>query len=241
MVSGLFLSRRLTEVSLFWISVASLSFVTAIALLALGFLEPRLLPFTENILAETVGLAMAFGLAVIVIEGRALTQQARRRRIVTRMANSVIAEADEIGMMISWEIGTWLVSALDSAVELEGMDRGNDWDADIKPLLRQVFDQAETLKANGIPFKDALSYEDYLSYIDGARRYSQRIRNRIEANLDIHEHLLELAEAFDSFDSILTRSMWSVGTDVDRLQSLGCVGNAYIRVMEAIGKVHARL
>ena len=243
MVSGLFLNRKLTEVSWFWISIASLSFVAAALFVVLGFGVPRLLPFTENLIAEAFGIAIGLGLAVIVIEGRALTQQTRRRKILTRTAKSIVAEASEIGMMLTWEIGTWLVSALDSTIDLYGEDRGDDWDADIKPLLREVYDQAEALTTDIILAKDILTYEDYRSWIDGIERYSNRIRRRFEANLDIHEHLLELAEAFDSLDSIMTRTMWSssVGTEVDRICSLGRVGNALTLLMEVIGTTHARL
>ena len=226
-----------------WMLIASLSFIAAALLIVLGFGVPRLLPFTENLLAEAFGLAMAFGLAVMVIEGPFLTQQARRRRILARMARSIAGEASEIGMMLTWEIGTCLVSVLDSTVDLEGEDRGDDWNADIKPLLRQVYDEAETLAVDGILYKDALSSEDYRSWIDGIEGYSQRIRNRIETNLDVNERLLELAEAFDRLDSALTRCTWpiSMRTEIDRFHSLGRVGNALTGLMEAIGTVHARL
>ena len=66
---------------------------------------------------------------------------------------------------------------------------------------------------------------------------------RFEANLDVHEQLLELAEAFDRLDVALTRSMWvtSIRTEADRIHSLGRVGNALTRLMETIGVVHAHL
>ena len=226
-----------------WIVIALLSFITAAVLIALGFVAPRLLPFTENLLAEAIGLATAFGLAVVVIEGRSLTQQARRRRIVAQTAKSTVAEASQIGMMLTWDLGTWLVSVLDSTVDLESEDLGDDWDADIKPLLCQIYDEAEALDVDAVLSEDALSYEYYRSWINGIKDYSQRIRHRIETNLDVHERLLELAEAFDRLDSTLTRSMWpsSIRTEVDRFHSLGRVGKALTRLMETIGTVYARL
>lgn len=227
--------------------IVLLSFIAAVGFVAVGFVTHWLpftwLPFMENLFAEAIGLLVAFGLAIIFIEGRALTQQTRRHKILTRTAKSIVAEASEIGMMVTWEIGTWLVSALDSTVDLYGEDIGNVWDADIKPLLRQIYDEAEALPTHSILAKDIMTYEDYRSWIDGIKGYCQRIRNRIEANLDINERLLELANAFDGFDSILTRSMWpnSVRTEVDRIRSLGRVGNALTRLMEVIGTTHARL
>jgi hypothetical protein len=40
--------------------------------------------FTQNILAEVFGLCIAFGLAIMLIEGQILTQRTRRRKIVTK-------------------------------------------------------------------------------------------------------------------------------------------------------------
>ena len=74
--------------------------------------------------------------------------------------------------MLTWEIGTWLVSALDSTVDLYGQDIGNDWDADIKPLLRKVYDGAEALTTDSILAKDVLTYEDYRSWIGAIEGYS---------------------------------------------------------------------
>ena len=225
-----------------WIFITLLSFASASAFVALGFVVPQLLPFTENLIAEAVGLAIAFGLAILAIEGPFLTQQARRRKILARTTESIVAEASEIGMMVSWEICTWLASVIDSAVEFEGEGVGTDWDADIKPLLLQICCEAEALRAEDIVWKEVLSYEDYRSWMDGIKGYSQRIRNRFEANLDVHEQLLELAEAFDRLDVVVGSSMWvtSIRTEVDRINSLGRVGNALVRLMDTIGAVHSR-
>lgn len=229
--------------SIRWMVISFLSFVVAAILIVLGFALPRLLSFAENLFAEAVGLAIAFGLAIVAIEGRFLTQQARRRRIVKRIARSIGAEASEIGILLICELGTWLVSVLDSTVELEGEDIGNSWDADIKPLLSQIYKEAEGLSDDAILVQDGLPYEEYRHWINSAKEYSQRIRNRIETNLDVHEHLLELTEGFDHLDSALVRSMWpiSVRTEVDRFHSLGQVGIVLIRLMETIDTVNSKL
>ncbi|HZA25675.1 MAG TPA: hypothetical protein VFA32_24280, partial [Dehalococcoidia bacterium] len=69
--------------------------------------------------------------------------------------------ADEIGMRLTWELGAWLVSALESPVDFYGEQRGNDWDKDIKPLLRLVYDEAETVTEIAVPYVSVLTYEDY--------------------------------------------------------------------------------
>ena len=228
--------------SIHWMVISFLSFVVAAILIVLGFVVPRLLSFAENLFAEAIGLTVAFGLAIVAIEGRFLTQQARRRRIVKRIAKSIVAEASQIGILLTWELGAWLVSVLDSTVELGGEDIGNDWDADIKPLLRQIYNEAETLGDDAILVEDSLPYEEYRHWINSTKEYSQRIRNRVETNLDVHEHLLELTEGFDRLDSALVSSMWpiSVRTEVDRFRSLGQVGIVLIRLMETIDTVNSR-
>lgn len=109
-----------------------MSFAPAAVCVALGFVVPQILLFTENLLAEAVGLAIASGLAILAIEGLFLTQQARPRRILARTAKAIVAEASEIGMMVTRENGTWIASVIDSAVELEGEDIGSDWGAGFK-------------------------------------------------------------------------------------------------------------
>ncbi|MDE2837684.1 MAG: hypothetical protein OXL97_09300 [Chloroflexota bacterium] len=209
----------------------------------MGFLVPRLLPFTENLIAEAIGLAVGLGLAIILIEGRFLTQQARRRTIIARTAKSIVGEADEIGMMLTWEFGNFLASALDWDVGLRSEDRGDDWVLDIKPLLQQIYGKAECVDVGDIPYQDTLPYEEYRGWVDSTKHYSQRIRNRIEANLDVHERLLELGEAFDDLDHVLVQSMWSTsaGIEAKRFNSLGRIGNSLIHVMETIGTVHKGL
>jgi hypothetical protein len=196
--------------------------------------------FTQNILAEVFGLGVAFGLAIILIEGQILTQEARRRRIVTRVAKSTLEFASEIGMGVTWELGTWLVSILNSPIELEGEERGDDWDKDVKPLLRRVYDEAEKVKEITVPY---LTYEDYRSYVEGLEDFARRIRERIETNLEVHEMLLELGEKLDELDKCLIQSKWAnSGVDeIDRYHRLGRLGNNITYLMETIDRLHRRL
>lgn len=62
--------------SIHWMVISFLSFVVAAILIVLGFVVPPLLSFAENLFAEAIGLTVAFGLAIVAIEGKFLTQQA---------------------------------------------------------------------------------------------------------------------------------------------------------------------
>jgi hypothetical protein len=145
-----------------WWAIALASLVIGTLAFGAGYLPWwSLSDFEQNILAEVFGLGIAFGLAITLIEGQILTQQTRRRKIVTRAAKSTLEFADEIGMRLTWELGAWLVSALESPVDFYGEQRGNDWDKDIKPLLRLVYDEAETVTEIAVPYVSVLTYEDY--------------------------------------------------------------------------------
>jgi hypothetical protein len=227
-----------------WLALSLGSLVIGALAFLVGYL-PWWSPsaFIQNILAEIFGLGIAFGLAILLIEGRILTQHTRRRKIVTRAAKSTLELASEIGMMVTWELGTWLVSALGSSVDLYGEQRGNDWDKDIKPLLRLVYGEAEIVTSDSIRHVDALTYEDYRSRIDSVKHFAGRIRERMEANLEVHEILLELGEKVDELDECLTRSMWVtvIGSEMERFHALGRIGNTIIKVMETVGQLHSRL
>jgi hypothetical protein len=198
--------------------------------------------FTQNILAEASGLGIAFGLAILFIEGRSLTQQRRRRKIVTRVAKSTLAFADEIGMGLTWELGIWLRSMLESSVDLYGEQRGNDWDKDIKPLLRRIYGEAGRVKETTLPL-GSLTYEDYRSYVEGLKDVVRQIRRRIETNLEVNEMLLELGEKLDELDKCLTQSMWatSATTEMERSHRLGRLGNTMTYVMETISRLYRQL
>ena len=227
--------------SLQWIAITVACFVGAFILGVLGYWLPHLLPFTENLFAEGIGLTVALGLAIIFIEGRFLTQQSRRRKILSKMAKSTLQEASEIGMMLTWELGTWMVSVFPTKVDLYGEDRGNNWDVDVKPLLNQVY--AEAIGLDYLPYVDTLPHEDYRRWVEEGKSYAQRIRSRIQTNLDLHEYLLELVEAFDEFDSTLTERMWhtAVRTETERFNGLGQLGYGFVRVMETVGLIYSRL
>jgi hypothetical protein len=198
--------------------------------------------FTQNILAEAFGLGIAFGLAILFIEGRSLTERARRRKIVTKAAKSTLEFADEIGRRLTWELGTWLRSVLDSSVDLYGEERGNDWDKDIEPLLRLVYGEAEKVKETALPGV-ALTYEDYRSHVEALEDFARQIRQRMETNLEVNEMLLELGKKLDELDKCLTRSMWatSAANEMERFHWLGRLGNIMTYVMETIDRLYKRL
>ena len=224
-----------------WVALAVACSGVASVLVLIGYMVPDFLPFTKNLIAEGVGLLIALALAIILIEGRSLTQQSRRRKIVAQMAKSTLQEASEIGMMLNWELAKWMVSLFDGKVDIYGGDKYEIWDVDIKPLLKEVY--AEAIDLDHLPHVDTLPYEDYKKWIEEGKSYSRRIRNSFQANLDLHEYLLELVEVLDEFDSTLTRCMWhtSVSSEIERFHGLGQLGNGFIHVMETVGLLYLRL
>jgi hypothetical protein len=230
-----------------WWAIALASLVIGALAFGAGYL-PWWSPsdFEQNILAEVFGLGIAFGLAILLIEGQILTQQTRRRKIVTRAAKSTLEFADEIGMRLTWELGIWLVSVLESSVDLYGEQRGNDWDKDIKPLLRLVYDEVERVKEPAMP-RVALTCEDYRSHVEALKDFARQIRQRMETNLEVNEMLLELGEKLDELDKCLTRSMWAtsaaneVEREMERFHWLGSLGNTMTYVMETIDRLYRRL
>ena len=228
--------------SIRWKLVSGLSILVAVILIVLGYVIPRFLPFTENILTEAAGLLMGFGIAFLLIEGRALTREARQRRILVRTAISITQEAAEIGQVLTREIATSLSTELELSVDLEDEDVGDNWNTDVIPMLCKIYDEAEAVGDEQIKYEVGLPYERYRSRIFGIKDYSQRIRTRFEANLEVHESLLELSEAFDSLDQTLNQCLWPsfIRTDVDRYRSTGCIGNALVRLVDTIGTIHCR-
>lgn len=228
--------------SIRWKLVSGLSFLFAAILLVLGYAMPRFLPFTENILTEAAGLLVGFGIAFLLIEGRALTREARQRRILVRTAISITQEAGEIGQVLTSEIATSLSTELELSIDLEDEEMGDNWNTDVMPLLCKIYDEAEAIGDKQIKYEASLPYERYRSRILGIKDYAQRIRVRFEANLEVHESLLELSEAFDSLDQTLNRCMWPscIREDVDRYRSTGRIGNALVRLLETTGDIHCR-
>jgi hypothetical protein len=102
-------------------------------------------------------------------------------------------------MRLTWELGTWLRVVLESSVDLYGEQRGDDWDKDIKPLLRLIYDEAERVKETALP-RVALTYEDYRSHVETLEDFAGQIRQRMETNLEVNEMLLGLGEKLDELD-----------------------------------------
>ena len=225
-----------------WVFLALICLLIAVILIAIGCVFPQLPSFPQNLVAEGIGLGLGFGIAILLIDRESLRRENRQRKILVRTARSITQQAAEIGQMLNWEIATWLASVLDTDVDFYAEDIGNDWDVDVKPLLRQIFNEAEAVGEKDVIYSDTIPTEDYRSRVLGIRDYSQRIRARFEANLEIHETLLELSEAFDSLDIVLTKCMWpsSMRTEVERYRFTGCIGNALVRLVETIGDIHFR-
>ena len=96
--------------------------------------------------------------------------------------NQVNVKREKSGHTLTREIANWLASArLDTNVDFYAEEIGDDWNADVKPLLCKIYDEAEAAGEKDIIYANTLPYEDYRSRIFAIRDYSRRIRSRFEA------------------------------------------------------------
>ena len=109
-----------------WRSVVIIASTVGIVSAMVGFVLPWLNSFTENILAGIAVSAFAFAIAVLLIEGPALTRERRLQKVIAIAARSVAQINEEISLMVVREIGQYLAGRLDSAIDLYGKERG-DW------------------------------------------------------------------------------------------------------------------
>ncbi|MDP2918756.1 MAG: hypothetical protein Q8O43_00855 [Dehalococcoidia bacterium] len=140
--------------------------------------------------------------------------------------------------MVVREIGEYLASGLDSAIDLYGKERG-DWKA-FKPLLHQVFQYAKGVPEKGLPKKNVpLSEEDYQSHVKGASSLAERIRIALGSDWEVQAQLLELVEHLNKVKECITKAEYP-STVIDekmRYEALGVMGDALIDLIEACPKI----
>lgn len=194
--------------------------------------------FPENILAGIAVSAFAFAIAVLLIEGPILTRERRLQKVISIAARSVAQINEEIALMVVREIGEYLASGLDSAIDLYGKERG-DWKA-FKPLLHQVFQYAKGVPEKGLPKKNVpLSEEDYQSHVKGASSLAERIRIALGSDWEVQAQLLELVEHLNKVKECITKAEYP-STVIDekmRYEALGVMGDALIDLIEACPKI----
>jgi hypothetical protein len=221
-----------------WRSVVIIASIVGIVSVMVGFVLPWLNSFTENILAGIAVSAFAFAIAVLLIEGPALTRERRLRKVIAIAARSVAQINEEIALTLAREIGEYLADRLDSAIDLHGKERG-DWKV-FKPLLRQVFQYAKGVPEKGLPKKNVpLSEKDYQIYVEGAGRLAETIGSALGSDWEVQAQLLELIEHLNKVKECIAKAQYpsTVGDEKMRYAALGDVGDALIELIEACPKI----
>ena len=200
-----------------WWAVIIVSFFLAAVLTGLGILQFDAADFIENLIIEIIGLLLALGIAVWVIEGKVLTREKRIRDIV-RYRQRVFQLVVEIGLQLARDIAEPLASEFDPEIDLYGQER-EDWDQ-FKPLLRKVFSLAKDVRYDGLPPYSCLTKEDADSYMSACREMTERIKERIKEQPDFMElnvlgllpwtiseieHLVKRAYRLDLLDEPISR------------------------------------
>jgi len=220
-----------------WRSVVIIAFVVGFISITAGFVLPTLDSFLENILAGIAVSAFAFAIAILLIEGPLLTRERRLQRVISIAARSVAQLNEEIAIILVGEIGGYLASKLDSNIDLYGEERG-DWTA-FKRLLRSVFRDARQVSVNGLPKSQSLSEVDYLSYVESARSFMERVRSAIGPDREVQAQLLELLEHWSKLDAHIQEAGYqhNIVDEKMRYAKLAAIGDAIIDLVEACPKI----
>ena len=232
-----------------WLIVALSCLFVSVVMSVGGFVILDLRDFVQNLVAEMVGLLAAFGIAIFLIEGRFLSEQARRRKIVARLAGDLIREKAEALNMIPMELASYLASVLkpqmDFGLRVERASKvgGDDWESDVRPALLAVFHQAKGTRVKDINIFDPIPESEYRNWVKVTEDLISELRRRIENNLDLYEKLLELIDALQLFDKTVRECKWpqAVRTDDSRLQALSDLGIAYVDFLDKLGSVSSKL
>jgi len=166
-----------------------------------------------------------------------MTREHRLKKVVRRACRDVMSINHEIAITFVREIGQDLASRLDSNVNLYGDER-EDWTA-FKVLLRKVFEDAKQVSVRGLPRSEPISKEEYLSYVDDARRFMERVGNAIGNNFEVQAELLELIEHRDRLNECIMKAGYpsSIGDEKERYIRLAAIGDSIIDLIEGCPRV----
>ena len=238
-----------TGMSRGWLIGAIGCIAFAVTALVAGWMIPDLWPFTENVFAEAAGLFLALGIAILAIEGRLLTHQERRGRVVARMARDLIQEVSYGINMLPQELAEWLGSELPEPIEVAQVyqkleeDGGTDWASTAKLAFLRVFDAAKAIPEAGSLHETAVEEQAYRREVDAAEGFIRGVRERLRSNIDLYTILLELVNALDALEPVVKECRWSVSlrTAEGRMRALGQLGVGYVRFLDDYGKIAERL
>jgi len=193
--------------------------------------------FLENLLPGAGVSLIVFAVAVLLIEGPIMTRENRLRKLVRKVCRDVMQINGEIAITLVREIGEDLASRLDSDINLYGEERGN-W-ADFKDLLRQVFKDARQVSVRGLPKSGPISKEDYLSFIETARKFMERVGSAIGNDWEVKAELLELIEHRDKLGRHIMEADYPyiIEDEKNRYEKLAVIGEAMIDLIEGCPRI----
>ena len=229
------MNRTLWGISFAWWAVSSAFLVSAIGLIAFGFWCFGFLSFSENLIAEAVGLLIALSVAIWVIEGRVLSRESRRRDIL-EYRRQVFQIVGEIGFLLAKDIAEPLANEFEPEIDLYGYERGN-WE-EFKSLLREIFRRLRDVRHNGLPPYIGLTEEDADSIMRACQNMTSQIRERINsrpdfANFDVLGGLLLVIPRID--DHIERAYRLDLSDDpIDRYVEIGELGELILDMTECI-------
>ena len=225
-----------------WLLMILLVLFAAGALVA-GFLAQGLSTFVESLLAGIAPSALVLAVVIWLIEGPNMTSESRRRSVTNQAAYSALHRIGEMSWGFGLEIAEYLESSLAAGIELNGEERGDA--TKFRPLLFQVFEVAVELPETCVlPYEDGLPEEVYRQFVlDGCRWLVSDTRDRVRGDYDVQAALLEVLEALEELNHLVTRAMWpsNLRDEKMRYRMLGKLGRQLLELDEPIRRVLSRV
>lgn len=193
--------------------------------------------FIENLLPGAGVSLIVFAIAIVLIEGPVMTRERRLQKVVRMTCRDVMKINEEVAVTLVREMGEYLASRLGSTINLCGEEREN-WKA-FKDLLRVVFQDARQVSVRGLPQSGRVSEEDYLSYVDAARRFMEQVGNVLGSSWEVQAELEELVEHRKKLNERIIEGNYtgSISDEKNRYMRLGAIGEAIIDLIEGCPRV----
>lgn len=224
-----------------WRVICISAFIAGCVAAILGFTKIGVGNFLGNFLAGISASTITFAIAVWLIEGSVMTRENRLQKVVSMACRDVLQINQEIAITLVREIGGDLASRLDSSVNLYEEERG-DW-KDFKGVLRKVFEDAREVPVKGLPKSEQFSKEDYLSYVDAARRFMERVGNAIGNSFEVQAELLELIKHRNRLNDRIIEAGYpdSIKDERKRYVRIAAIGDSMIDLMDGCEKIKIKI
>jgi hypothetical protein len=205
--------------------------------IAVGIKLSGLDSFIENVLPGAGVSLIVFAFVVLLIEGPVMTRERRLQKVVRKACRDVTQINGEIAITLVREIGEDLASRLDSNINLYGDERGN-W-KDFKDLLRKVFKDARQVSVRGLPRSGSISKEDYLSYVEAARKFMEQVGSAIGNDWEVKAELQELIEHRNRLGKHIIEADYPyiIEDEKNRYEKLAVIGEGIIDLIERCPRI----